>query len=54
MKYFLEYIDLYEKFDSHGFVHKVKYQLEGLVPSLLLTHHIERRNVQVQLQETGM
>lgn len=23
MRYFLDFIDLYEKFDNHGFVHKV-------------------------------
>lgn len=37
MKYFLEFIDLYEKFDSHGFLHKVKH-INRLLPLVWISN----------------
>ena len=47
MKYFLEFIDGYEKFDNHGFLHKVRlsFSFSKVEIDPLIIHQIEWRYI---------
>lgn len=62
VRYFLDFIDCYNKFNAGGFLRKVsisrpsfKYLHSTLIFRLTgRTHNIEWRNIQIQFQATGL